>query len=68
MEQEYLHGKHSRSLKTGQGNTVASTLFWERRELCWALSSSVTTVTVRWDLIMRNCPNKSKRELLVRSH
>lgn len=45
MEQEYLHGKHSRSLKTGQGNTVASPLFCERRELRWALSSSVTTVT-----------------------
>lgn len=43
MEQDYLHGKHSRSLKTGQGNTVASTLFWEKGELHWA--SSVTTVT-----------------------
>lgn len=45
MEQEYLHGKHSRSLKTGQGNTVASPLFCERRELRWALSGSVMTVT-----------------------
>lgn len=41
----YLHRKHSRRLKIGQGKTVAPTLFWERRELRWALSSSAITVT-----------------------
>lgn len=68
MEQEYLYGKHSRRLKTGQSTTVESTLFLGRRELHWALSSPIATVTeLDGGLIMRNCYNKNKRVLLMRS-
>lgn len=66
MEQEYLYGKHSRRPKTGQSKTA---LFLGRRELHWALSSPVVTVTeLDGGLIMRNCYNKNKRVLLRRSH